>query len=253
MLAIYVPPRITPLSFDQAASCMRAALRDKLGKEPTREALALALAKTALETGRYKAIWNDNFGNVKAGETYQGMFTCITLNEVLRRNGKDIVVWFAPEGELTGKGGKLVGQPIPVPDGHPQTRMRAYANEFDGAFSYIDVMADGHFAGAFQRMLVGDGAGMVHQMKLAHYFTADEAAYAKGVLSIQREYLGTLTGQHVDPHEPEDHEWEAIRAAIVGSSWERIQDALPLAGAAQREWGEAEATAEASDHKPGVA
>ena len=94
MKAAYVAPKRTPLTFDAAAKTMKWALKCVLGHDPNDETLALALAKTALETGRWTQIWNDNWGNVKAGNDYAGMFTCITLNEVLK--GK--VVWFAPEG-----------------------------------------------------------------------------------------------------------------------------------------------------------
>ncbi len=41
------------------------------------DTLALALAKTALETGRWQRIWNSNFGNIKASESYVGQYTCI--------------------------------------------------------------------------------------------------------------------------------------------------------------------------------
>jgi hypothetical protein len=147
MIATYVPSVLTPLTFDEAAGALRAALRDKLQANPTTEALALALA-----------IWNANYGNVKAGPNYVGMYTCITLNEVL--GGK--VVWFAPEGQLAGgRGTPIVGERHAVPPGHPQTRMRAYANRYDGAFAYVDFVAGGRYADAWQRLLVGDAAGYV--------------------------------------------------------------------------------------------
>ncbi|HTJ17859.1 MAG TPA: hypothetical protein VL494_13860 [Steroidobacteraceae bacterium] len=197
MLATYTAPKKTPFGFGEASDAMRAALRDKLGKDPTREVLALALAKTALETGRWQSIWNANWGNVKAGEQYVGQYTCILLNEVLHRDGKDVVVWFAPEGELVGGPGSAIkGVRVAVPSGHPQTRMRAYANRFDGAFSYVDFVGGGHYAAAWQRLLAGDAAGYVHALKLAGYFTADEATYARTVVSLHKEFLGKLAGQN---------------------------------------------------------
>ena len=50
---------------------MRWALATHLGQKEhdvRDEVVALALAKTALETGRWTAIWCDNWGNVKAGD-----------------------------------------------------------------------------------------------------------------------------------------------------------------------------------------
>jgi hypothetical protein len=192
MRAVYVEPKRTPIPFSTAVDCMRWALQFEIGAPPSVEVLALALAKTALETGRWTQIWNANWGNVKAPDTYEGMFTCITLNEVLLGRG---VVWFAPEGELTAapsRGGRITGKTWPVPDGHPQTRMKAFANEYNGVESYVDFIKNGRYAQAWLRLLAGDAVGYVHQLKARGYFTADEAPYAKGVVSLQREFAARL-------------------------------------------------------------
>jgi hypothetical protein len=199
MQAVFTPDELTPFSFEEAAEAMEAALADQLKAKPSREVLALALAKTALETGRWKKIHCFNWGNIKAGEHYAGMFTCFLLNEVL--GGK--VVWFAPEGQLiAGPGSAITGQHYAVPDGHPQTRMRAYANRFDGAYSYVDFVSGSRYAGAWKLLLKGDAAGYVHALKLAGYFTADEATYAKGVISLQKEFIGKLADL---PHHEIEH------------------------------------------------
>jgi len=210
MRATYVPAVRTPISFERATAAMRWALREQLGVSAPDLVLALALAKTALETGRWTQMWCSNWGNIKAGETYSGMFTCITLNEVL--NGK--VVWFAPEGQLTAapsRGGTLIGAPMPVPDGHPQTRMRAYANEFDGVDGYVSFVAGGRYAAAWKLLLAGDAAGYVHALKAAGYFTADEVTYARGVVSLRNEFLTRLRSE-APPKV--DLEWEAIKALV---------------------------------------
>ncbi len=217
MEAVYTEPRKTPLTFAQATACMKWALKNQLGgTDPSDEVLALALAKTGLETGRWTSIWNSNWGNVKASNTYEGMYTCIVLNEVLPRNGKNVLVWFAPEGELTGnpaKGGKLIGAPVAVPPGHPQTRMRAFANEYDGVDCYVDFVANGRYKKAWQALLTGSATAYVHELKVAKYFTADEAEYAKGVAGLQREFLGKVRGLP-----------EVDMAAI---EWERLLDQIP--------------------------
>lgn len=194
MLAHYVPPRHDKLSFDEAASEFSGAMAATLGETPSTEALALALGKTALETGRWGAsggLWNWNFGNVKASEKYEGLFTCITLNEVL--NGR--VIWFAPEAQLTAKNGQWLEPIYRVPDGHPQTRMRAFSSAADGALAYVRFVAGGRYAKAWERLLAGDAVAYVHELKAAKYFTADEATYARTTLSLQREFIAKLQGR----------------------------------------------------------
>lgn len=197
MRAVYVSDALTPFSFDEAAEAMRWALSTPAGSAPADNVLALALAKTALETGRWKKIHCFNWGNIKAGEIYEGMYTCFPLNEVL--NGK--VVWFSPEGQhVSGLGTPLVGPPMAVPPGHPQARMRAYANRYDGARSYVDFVSGGRYANAWRLLLEGDAVSYVHALKVAGYFTADESAYARGVLLMQAEFIKTLAGhENVEP------------------------------------------------------
>lgn len=179
MIATYTEPQVTPLSWHDASTALRWALGD-----PSLEVLALCLGKSALETGRWQKIWNYNFGNVKAGGSYVGMYTCIRLNEVI----KGVVKWFNPDSEG-----------FAVPPGHPQTRMRAFANAYDGAQSYVEVMQV-RFKPAFDAMLTGDPTKYVRALKAMNYFTASEEPYLRGVESLQREFMARLlTLPHDEP------------------------------------------------------
>jgi hypothetical protein len=213
MKAVYVPAARTPLSFEEAAKVMEAALFAVLNERPKTETLALALAKTALETGRWQQIWNDNWGNIKAGPDYVGQFTCITLNEVLAAG----VVWFAPEGQLNRKGGEVIGTRYSVPPGHPQTRMRAYANAYDGAHSYVDFVAGGRYRDAWQQLLAGNAYDYVMALHQKGYFTADPLVYVKAVKSLHQEFIAKLEGLHADPVEPPD--CDDVRCLLAPQPW----------------------------------
>lgn len=213
MLAAYVPAKTTPLSFDEAAGCMNAALAAEIGQTPATNVLALALAKTALETGRWSAIWCANWGNIKAGEQYTGLFSCISLNEVLAAG----VTWFAPAGELNRKGGTVIGKVWDVPPGHPQTRMRAYSSPQEGATEYVSFVASGRYRDAWQELLAGNPAAYVHALKAARYFTADEAQYAKGVVSLHSEFVAKLQGRPAREMPVAPH--EEIRAILAPQPW----------------------------------
>lgn len=219
MIATFTPDQLTPLAFEQAAEAMRAALASVLTARPSTPVLALALAKNALETGRWKACHNFNLGNIKAGTSYVGMYTAFACNEVLTENGKPVVVWFSPRGRLDKKGGKVVAEAFDSEPWHPQTRFRAYANEYDGSFEYVDFVAGGRYAAAWQSLLKGDAVGFVHNLKAKCYFTAPEADYLAGVQSIQREYLAKLSGiapdQELVAHNTKNVDrWAALTIAL---------------------------------------
>lgn len=228
MKAVYTEPVRTVFTFEEAEAAMRWALAGQLGKaehDVPDEIVALALGKTALETGRWKSCWNGNWGNVKAGADFEGQYTCILLNEVLNRGGKNVVVWFKPEGELVGgPTSALKGAPLPVPGGHVQTRMRAYANHYDGAQSYVEFVAGGRYKSAWAALLQGNAAEYVHRLKLAGYFTADEATYRAGVESLFREMLSRVRKLPDVPEASVD--WSALRAQlpILSVDWDAYND-----------------------------
>lgn len=200
MIATHVEDLLTPFSFEEAAAAMRYALMLQLGKDPDAAVLALALAKTALETGRWQKIHRYNWGNIKAGEKYVGMYTCFRCNEVIK--GK--VVWFSP----TTDG-------FTEPPGHPQTRFRAYANHYDGAVEYVRFVSSGRYGGAWSALLTGDAAEFVHRLKLAGYFTADESAYLKGVVGLRDEFLKRLRGMPVEEHQPDRDVFERAEQMLA--------------------------------------
>jgi hypothetical protein len=231
MLATYVNASQERLTFEEASYTFRIALSKALGADPSAETLALALGKVALETGRFGAnggLWNFNFGNIKASDKHEGLFTCIALNEVIGHS----VVWFAPDGQLSRKGGSVIGKVYPVPDGHPQTRMRAYPTADDGALDYCRFVAGGRYAAAWELLLKGDAVGYVHELKAKGYFTADEATYTKGVVSLQREFIAKLEARPAPemPVPPVDEVRELLTeqdiAAIEAEQTERYFDML---------------------------
>jgi hypothetical protein len=221
MTATFTEDLLTPLPFEQAAAAMKPALKDQLGHDPTPETEALALAKTALETARWQSIHRSNWGNVKAGTGYVGQYTAFACNEVL--NGQ--VVWFSPYGRLDKKGGVVIAEAYSAEPWHPQTRFRAYANEYDGAYEYVDFIATGRYKVAWARLLSGDVTGFVHELKLAGYFTADESLYLKGVTGLYTEMLARVRGLPADHLIPTiDH--DAVWATIQGDQFAHVQDSL---------------------------
>lgn len=221
MLATYVDAEKRPLAFEQAARAMKAALASQLGHDPSDAVLALALAKTALETGRWQSMWNDNWGNIKAAVSYVGMYTAFACNEIL----KGVAVWFTPRGRLDHKDGTVIAEWYDGEPWHPQTRFRAYANEFDGCYSYVDLIATGRYKVAWAMLLSGNVTGFVHELKLAGYFTADEGLYLKGVSGLYNEMLARVKDLPHEEHIPEgDHDWALILATVKGDQFAHVND-----------------------------
>lgn len=214
MLATFVDEEPTPCPFEEAEPAMRWALREQMGHDPSDEVVALALSKTALETARWQAIHNDNWGNIKAGPKYEGMYTVYACNEVL--NGQ--VVWFSPRGKLDKQHGVVVAEAYDFPPWHPQTRFRAYAGHYDGVSQYTDLIATGRYKIAWARLLSADVTGFVHELKLAGYFTADEGLYLKGVSGLYNE-MRLRVKKLPHAHAVADIDYSAILATVRGDQF----------------------------------
>jgi hypothetical protein len=230
MLATYVPPVRTRYSFEDLAYSLEVGLAGVLGKQPSRETLAVALAKCRLETGNGQFAWNHNLGNVKCPATAGGNYTCIELNEVIK--GK--VEWFAPQGKIAHKNGIVIGEASTVPPGHPQTRMQALAGPTDAGFFYIDFVAGKtRYAKAWQALLAGNPEAYSRELAAAGYYTAPVEQYTKAVMALYVPSLAKLTGKpHEEVSQPERAEWhnKLLIDGFVRSEYERLLDGPSLGG-----------------------
>lgn len=220
MLATYVTDTLTPLSFGDAAGALGGALGAMVGATPRVDVLALALAKTTLECGRDSQrglLWTSAhrfcIGNIKAGPNYAGMYSAYKCNEVL--DGR--VVWFSPSGRLSARDGVVIAEHYGVPPGHPQCRFRAYAGPTDGAYQYVDFVASGRYVDAWSELLEGDAEGYVRALHRKGYFTADPDVYARGVVSLQREFVARLSDRPATVEPQPDA--ETIRSMLASQEW----------------------------------
>ena len=122
---------------------------------PTRTALVLMLAHSALETGFWHACWNWNLGNVKHTPADGRDFYAIRHYEV--EHGQQ--VWYDP----------------------PDDPFTAFRDLDDGATYYLTALR-GRWRAAWPSLVAGDAPGFVHALKLADYFTASEVSYRDGVM-----------------------------------------------------------------------
>jgi hypothetical protein len=163
-----------PLEEAEAVYALREAWKRIYGEYPKNPSLALLYAQSALETGRWKKMRCNNFGNIKKihadpKRNIQGdghYFTMFRCNEILK--GK--VEWFDPP--------------------HLYTHFRAYKTPTDGAEDYIKFVSQKtRYKKAWQEVLNGDPIGYCYELKKAGYYTASLEKYTKGVTSLTREFL----------------------------------------------------------------
>lgn len=191
---------VKQISEGEAAYALREAWKKLYNDYPSVECLALLWAQWALETGRGKAIHCYNFGNIKrSGDEDYCMYRC---NEVI--GGK--LQWFDPP--------------------HRQTHFRAYATAVDGAYDYISFLSKKtRYLKAWEQVKNGDSAAFSHELKVAGYYTADEAMYTKGVVSLTNEFKRkaptllewrpVLAPPTPEPTKPEEPSVESIQEPIV--------------------------------------
>jgi peptidoglycan hydrolase-like protein with peptidoglycan-binding domain len=172
----FVPAAKTPLSKAQAALAFIEAVERVTGDPPSPAMLACLLAQSALETGNWTAIWNFNFGNVKAGKGWRGLKTMFRCSEII--GGKE--VWFDPP--------------------HVQTHFRAFASAADGAvdvvrFLAVDSDGDGHnrYAASWSAAVAGDAEAFALELGRAGYYTASKDLYVRGVKRLFATMLPVAT------------------------------------------------------------
>ena len=157
-----VANRLTPLTRQDAAAALAEAYARVTGGPPSIRVLALLLAHTAFETGRWQKLHNFNVGNVKAAASFS-FITQFRCSEV--ENGAE--QFFDP------------------PD--PHCNFRAYSNAADGAVDYIKVLRSRpHWWAGLQ---TEDAATFVNALATApKYFTGDPVAYKRAIASLFDEF-----------------------------------------------------------------
>lgn len=181
MKATLLDDRLTPLTAQEVIRAFREAYRT-LGALPadiTPGTLAIFVAQSALETGRWKSLHWCNFGNIKAGVDYEGFYTLFRCNEVI--DGK--VKWFDPP--------------------HPQCRFRAYPDATAGARDYLQLLRTRkRFAPAWNAAHHGDASEFVEALKRGGYFTADLGPYRRAVLSLTNEFRQVIAEMGPETERP---------------------------------------------------
>jgi len=167
----YIPDELNAASEEEIFHALRVGTEDVCGKQLSFESLAVLLAHSALETGRWKVgLHRWNFGNVKAypdkleKDQYFTMFRC---GEIL--NGKQ--QYFDPP--------------------HPQCCFRAFKTREDGIRYHLDfLMNRKRYSKAWQEVLKGNPSAYSHELRVGGYYTANEKLYTATLVRLFGEFAG---------------------------------------------------------------
>lgn len=167
----FIEAEVKKISEGEATYALKEGWYQLYNQYPSINSLALLWAQWALETGRGKAIWNFNFGNLKRTTGDPTDWTMFRCSEIL--NGKE--VFFDPP--------------------HPQTHFRAYRTVVEGTVDYIRFLSQRkRYLKAWQEVINGDPAKFSHELKIAGYYTANEAGYTASVVKLTSEFKSKASG-----------------------------------------------------------
>jgi len=168
------------------------------GAVPTRNALLVLLAQSALETGRWQHCWNYNLGGTKATDKWDGEHFCRSTSEFVLRS--TAFRWLAESQPRTdGRPGDDVEitstqagfATVRLHPSHTATRFQAFRTLDEGAAAYLRVLRS-RYGRAWPDLETGDPVSFVAQLKRAGYFTARVEEYSKAVVSLFSEYKEKL-------------------------------------------------------------
>ena len=161
---VLVPVVRTSFSTTQFGDAMRACWPDA-----SKEQAGIIWAQWALETGRGKACWVWNIGNVKA-----------TPSQVTA--GVDY--FMLPGTWEIIKGRREVFNPP-----HPQTWFRAFGSLSDGLGHHVAFLRDRRYKPAWPAVLSGNPDLFARELKRLGYYTASEDLYASAMSYFHAEWM----------------------------------------------------------------
>lgn len=165
----FVEAKKTILSEEEAILALRNAWKEVLGSFPSNETLAIIVAQTALETGRWKSMYNYNWGNVKSLPNDGHLWTMFKCSEIIK--GKEI--FFEPP--------------------HDQTKFKAHLSSKDGAVFHISFLNGKKYNKALQYAIKGNVEPYITELCKIGYFTASLSLYLKSMKSLNNEFLQKIS------------------------------------------------------------
>jgi Mannosyl-glycoprotein endo-beta-N-acetylglucosaminidase len=203
-----LPAKRTLVSPVEVYMALRLQLEAQLGKEQTTRAGAMILlGQMALETGRFEATMNYNFGGVKCSASWKGCWQHFTTTEHVEEDVARTYLTTPPPGskvERVGVDDK--GRVILRFSGrHPVNKFRAFETLDDAMQHHVAFLLGKRYRNAVHLAMAGRADDYAVALRSAGYYTGDAATYARNVRLLAREYDGKMPPEPVPaPTRPAD-------------------------------------------------
>lgn len=178
----YLADELNASTEEEIFYAFKQGVKDVCGRSLPFESLAVLMAHSALETGRWRVgLHRWNFGNIRAypdrlkDDEYFTMFKC---SEILK--GKE--VFFEPP--------------------HPNSIFRAFTSRKEGIQHHLKFLMKKRYKKAWEMVLAGNATGYSHELRAAGYYTANEKRYTKTLVKLTLEYLNKR--KNLNSWEPAD-------------------------------------------------
>jgi hypothetical protein len=186
----------TPVTRADLRNSIRRALTESSGGDkPSEQMVDVLTAHASLETASGDKMYNFNFAGIK-GRSPEGTTAICHTKEVVG------------------------GQEVTIKDG-----FRAYSSLDAGARDYVGTMK-GQFSGALAPAARGDVAGFASALKNAHYYTASEVDYARGLSSLMNAPAGGAARPGTVAAPSISHAFAATDLGLSTASLSRVEGTL---------------------------
>ncbi len=161
-MGIKVEKKKTPASDDEVISTFINSWKSVYGSEPTKPEIAMVWSQTALETGRYKSLYNYNVGNITT-------------------SGKEYNYYMNDDTHWDDKKNKWVGH---------VAKFRAYNSLVEGITDYLKFLKNGRFEPAMNASKMGDPKAFSQALAKVHYYDPKgEKHYSSNMSSLFNQFM----------------------------------------------------------------
>lgn len=194
---------LTTYSPEEVFTAIYDALERLDGEPPSLAYMLVLAAQSAQETSRWREMYNNNIGNVKASVTKQPHYM-ISTTELMSRGMAEKYLAAAAAGPNEGDASLknvVLSRVLPPNAEHPNERwvLRFYPEHPACAFRSFDTLEEGvddhfnflrlpRFARALKAARAGDPSAYSHALADQIYYTQDRDIYTSGEVSIFKEY-----------------------------------------------------------------